>query len=148
MEELLMQVLERFTGRLITRQRAMYTAPNVPFIEKWRTAMRYIDEDLAAGYPKVWFELQAMAWNRAAFRERVARVRAEWDAVLKEAVDKALDEFGIDRSRFSTEAMTTLVVTFNAGILLDRLSGVTTGHAALLDMIERWMTSMEERRER
>src|SRR5579864_3062598 len=44
MQELLVQVLERFTDRLIARQRAMYAA-NIPFIEKWRTAMRYLEED-------------------------------------------------------------------------------------------------------
>lgn len=138
-----MQVLERFTDRLIKRQREMYAAPGVAFIEKWRTAMQYIDEDLAAGYPKVWFELQAMSWNRPAFRERVARVRGEWQTLLTEAIDKALDEFGVDKSRYSTEAMTALVVTFNSGILLDRLSGVASGHAALLDMIDRWMRSRQ-----
>ena len=75
MEELFLRVLERFTVRLIERQRAMYSA-DAPFIEKWRTAMRYLDEDLEAGYPKVWFELQAMAWNHPDMRERVARVNA------------------------------------------------------------------------
>src|SRR5262249_55437098 len=37
MEQLFMRVLERYTDRLIERQRAMYAAP-IPFIEKWRTA--------------------------------------------------------------------------------------------------------------
>src|SRR4051795_1270396 len=68
MEELLMQVLERFTGRLIERQRAMYGAPG-PFIDKWREAWRYHEDDLAAGYPKLWFELQAKAWNEPRMRE-------------------------------------------------------------------------------
>src|SRR4051794_40819288 len=36
MENLLARVLERFTERLIVRQRAMYAADDVPFIEKWR----------------------------------------------------------------------------------------------------------------
>jgi hypothetical protein len=148
MEELLMRVLERFTGRIITRQRAMYEAPDVPFIEKWRTAMRYIDEDLAAGYPKIWYELQAMAWNRPDFRERIAHVAATWDDVLGTAIEKAQDEYGIDRTRFPTDALATLVRTFNAGILLERLSGISTGHDALLEMIDRWMTSLEEQRER
>src|SRR5215211_6946410 len=34
-ENLLVQVLERFTERLVARQRAMYAA-DIPFIEKWR----------------------------------------------------------------------------------------------------------------
>ena len=73
MENLLVRVLERFTERLIVRQRAMYAA-DLPFIEKWRQAMRYLDEDFASGYQKVWYELQAMAWNRPELRERIAHV--------------------------------------------------------------------------
>src|SRR5918999_4864917 len=38
LDEVLLQALERFTERLIERQRAMYRA-DVPFLEKWRTAM-------------------------------------------------------------------------------------------------------------
>ena len=45
MENLLARVLERFTERMIARQRSMYAAPDVPFGEKWRTAMRYLDAD-------------------------------------------------------------------------------------------------------
>src|SRR5215210_6739683 len=71
MENLLARVLERFTDRLIDRQRAMYTAPEVPFADKWRTAMRYLDADRE--YQKVWYELQALAWNRPGLRERVAQ---------------------------------------------------------------------------
>src|SRR5215207_2681439 len=54
-ENLLVRVLERFTERLIARQREMYAAADVPFIEKWRTAMRYlISEDIT--YEKIWLE--------------------------------------------------------------------------------------------
>ena len=56
-----MRTLERFTERLSARQRELYAA-DMPFIEKWRTAMRYlVDEDVT--YEKVWLELQALAWN-------------------------------------------------------------------------------------
>ena len=63
-DELLLQALERFTGRVLDRQRAMYET-DAPFAEKWRTAMGYIEEDLAAGYPKVWAELEALAMEQA-----------------------------------------------------------------------------------
>src|SRR2546421_10216194 len=44
-ENVLVRTLDRFTRRLIERQRAMYAAPEIPFIEKWRTAMRYLVAD-------------------------------------------------------------------------------------------------------
>src|SRR5712691_10598655 len=85
-ENLLVRALERFSGRLITRQRDLYAA-DVPFIEKWRTAMRYlVSEDVT--YEKVWLELQALAWNQPDLREHLARVNAEWRAVLTDAFEQ------------------------------------------------------------
>ena len=143
MEHLFVRVLERFTGRLIARQRAMYAA-DIPFIEKWRSAMRFLDEDLENGYQKVWFELQALAWNRPELKERLARVHGQWRQVLREAFSNALAEYDLDTNRFPLEAMTALVVTFNEGIILERLSGITEGQAALLAMIDRWLASLEQ----
>ena len=142
MEELFLRVLERFTVRLIERQRAMYST-DAPFIEKWRTAMRYLDEDVEAGYPKVWFELQAMAWNHPDMRERVARVNSEWREVLTEAFTVAAKEYGLDRRRFPVAAMVSLVMTFNEGMMLERVSGISAGHKELLSGIERWLQELE-----
>src|SRR5689334_10371445 len=41
-DELLLETLERFTERILERQRAMYET-DAPFAEKWRTAMGFID---------------------------------------------------------------------------------------------------------
>ena len=137
MENLFVEVLERHTERLIRRQREMYAA-GVPFTEKWRTAMRYLDQDLP--YEKVWLELQALAWNRADLRDRVDRVNGEWRAVLTEAFTVARDELGIDGP---VEALVSLVMTFNQGMILERLSGVETGHRELLDWIDGWLAARE-----
>jgi AcrR family transcriptional regulator len=142
MEELFLRVLERFTLRLIERQRAMYST-DAPFIEKWRTAMRYLDEDIEAGYPKVWFELQAMAWNHPDMRERVAQVNGEWREVLTDAFTAAAKGYGLDRRRFPVAAMVSLVMTFNEGLMLERISGITAGHKELLGGIDRWLQELE-----
>ena len=139
----MLRVLERFTDRIITRQRAMYDDPAVPFIEKWRQAMDFIDEDLAAGYPKIWYELQAMAWDRPEFRERILHVHRQWEAVLNDAIGAALKAYGIDRKRFPPEAVATLVRTFNLGMLLERLNGFDKGHSSLLKMIDQLLQRLE-----
>jgi AcrR family transcriptional regulator len=138
MENLLVRVLERFTDRLITRQRAMYAAPDVPFIEKWRTAMRYLDADRE--YQKVWYELQSLAWNRSELRARVAHVSEEWRAVLTEALAEPRERYGFD---MPLGALVSLVITFNEGIIFERLSGIETGHAELIDWIDGWLTERE-----
>ena len=143
MEQLFLQVLERFTERLIVRQRAMYAA-DVPFLEKWRAAMGYLDADFESGYQKIWFELQALAWNHPELRERVAHVHDQWRTALAEAFTTARGEYGLDAEQFPMEAMVTLVATFNEGIILERLSGIAKGHSELLAMIDRWLARLEE----
>jgi AcrR family transcriptional regulator len=142
MDEVMIQTLERFTARLIVRQREMYAA-DVPFLRKWRLAMNYLDEDLAAGYPKVWLELQALAWNRPEMRDRVAQMTAEWRVVLTDAFVKAAAEYRLDADRFPVEALVSLVMTFNQGLLLERLSGISDGHRELLGWIDDWLVSLE-----
>jgi AcrR family transcriptional regulator len=145
MEEVFVRALERFTERLIARQRAMYAAEG-PFIDKWRTAMGYLDEDLAAGYPKIWHELQALGWNRPDIRERVARVNAEWRAVLRAAFGQAHDEYGLDDAEFPLEAIVSLVMTFNVGMEVERLSGISDGHRELLEWVDAWLQRLEDGR--
>jgi AcrR family transcriptional regulator len=135
-ENLLVRALERFTERLIARQRELYAA-DMPFVEKWRTAMRYlVSEDVT--YEKVWMELQALAWNHPDLRESLARVNAEWRAVLTEAFEEPRRELGID---MPIEALVSLVMTFNIGIMVERLGGIETGHRELLNWIDRWLSS-------
>lgn len=139
MEEVFLQTLERFTDRLIERQIALYAA-EAPFVDRWRTAMSYVQADLDSGYQKVWFELQAMAWNHAEMRDRLAAVMRRWIDVLVPAFDVGLDELGVDKDRFPTTDVVTLVTTFNQGVMLQHLSGFTDGHEELLTMFDRWLT--------
>ncbi len=140
MENLLARVLERFTSRMIARQRTMYSAPDVPFAEKWRTAISYLDADRE--YQKVWFELQALAWNRPELHERVAHVNAEWRAVVSEALAEPRERYGIE---MPLDALVSLVITFNEGIIFERLSGIETGQAELLQWIDEWLERRDER---
>jgi AcrR family transcriptional regulator len=144
-DELLVQVLERFTDRLIARQRQMY-AGDAPFLEKWRTAWRFQEEDLEAGYSKIWMELQALSWNHPSLQPRVARINEEWRSVLREAFRRAAEEYGLTETEFPVEALIAMTMTFGQGYALERLEGIDTGHADLLDWIERWLASLEDRR--
>ena len=135
-ETLLVRALERFTARLIERQRALYAA-DMPFAEKWRTAMRYlVSEDQS--YEKIWLELQALAWNNGDLQAHLARVNAEWRAVLSDAFATPHRELNIP---MPLHALVSLVMTFNLGIMVERLGGVDAGHDVLLDWIDQWLSS-------
>jgi TetR/AcrR family transcriptional regulator len=140
MEELFLQVLERVTERLIERQRAMYAAP-VPYIEKWRSAMRYLEEDRP--YQKLWWELQAMAWNRPQYGARVAGVLDAWREAMRASVTEAVSRYGLEDAGFSPDDWITLIVAANEGLILERLSGSDRGHDELLAAIDRWLQKLE-----
>ena len=146
LEELMLAVLERFTQRLIERQRAMY-ARAVPFREKWLEAMGYMEADLAAGYPKVWLELQALGWNRPELRSRVAGVNEAWRNVLRDAFAEARGEYGLTEEQLPLEAAVSLVMTFTQGVEVERLSGISTGHAELVEWLNNWILVLERGRE-
>ena len=134
-EALLVRALERFTDGLIARQRELY-ASDLPFVEKWRTAMRYlVAEDQT--YEKIWLELQALGWNDPGLRARLAKVNDEWRTVLTEAFAEPHRQLGIE---MPLEALVALVMTFNLGIIVERLGGIDTGHAALLEWIDEWLS--------
>lgn len=139
-ENLMLAVFERFTDRLVERQRAMYAA-DVPFLEKWRAAMGFMEEDLAAGYPKIWAELQAAAMNDAELERRFRTVYATWRSVLTHAFTAAAREYGV--SDAAVPALVTLVMTFTVGMFNERLVGVDEGHAELLTWFEAAIRSME-----
>jgi hypothetical protein len=63
-------------------------------------------------------------------------VHAEWRSVLLEAFAPVHEQLGLE---LSLEALVTLVYTFNEGIMLERLSGIESGHRELLDWIDGWL---------
>ena len=99
--------------------------------------MRFlVSEDYT--YEKIWLELQALGWNHPDLRDRLARVNEEWRAVVTEAFEEPHRELGID---MPLDALVSLVMTFNIGIIVERLGGIETGHDALLEWIDQWLSS-------
>jgi hypothetical protein len=98
--------------------------------------MRYLtEEDLS--YQKVWLELQALGWNNSELRRRLARVNEEWRTVLTAAFAAPRKAMGLD---IPLPALVSIVMTFNLGLIVERLGGIDTGHKELLQWIEQWLT--------
>lgn len=144
MGDVALRTAQRATARLIERQRQMYDAPG-PFLDKWRTAMAFLDEDIRSGYPKLMFELSALGWNDRVLAAALAEMDAQWRGVLATAVTAALEEYHLDPQEFPVEALVTLIATFNLGIEAERLIGVDTGHRALLTWIDAWLCGLQRK---
>jgi hypothetical protein len=65
-------------------------------------------------------------------------VNAEWRKVLADAFEEPHRELGIP---MPLDALVSLVLTFNLGIMVERLGGVETGHHELLEWIDQWLSS-------
>jgi hypothetical protein len=85
----------------------------------------------------VWLELQALGWNNPELRDRLARVNEEWRRVLTKAFEAPHRELGIG---MPLDALVSLVMTFNIGIMVERLGDIETGHRELLDWIDSWLS--------
>lgn len=141
-DNLMLAALQRFTDELHERQRALYAAEG-PFLEKWRTAMALlVDGDRT--YAKLWLELQAMSWNRPEARARLSRINTGWREVLTDALTRAAEEYAVDTDRFPVEALVALVMTFNQGVQLEQAGGITQGHRALLDLLDRMLQDLHD----
>ena len=142
-DELLLQTLERFTARILDRQRAMYGA-DAPFTEKWRTAMGFIEEDLASGYPKIWARAggDRLEQARAARAPRTTSPTAGTRCSATHSPRRSRSTASTGTG-FSAEAWATLVMQFNKGLLHERLLGFDRGHAELLASIDAWLSSLD-----
>lgn len=92
-QQLLVAVLERENEQLLARQRLLYAEPG-PLSEKWRTACRFLDDDVGSGYVRVLWELWAAGlgdpelaarWRSAmgAWRDLLTSVLTGWAADLE-----------------------------------------------------------------
>lgn len=143
LDNLLLEAFDRFTNQLFERQRALY-AQDIPFIEKWRTAMSYLEiEDRDTGYGKLWLEMQSLAWNKPELKARLQEVNRGWRDILTKAFTGAMDDYCIDTEQFPVDAVVSLVMTFNLGLQLEAIGGTREGHDALLAMIDQQLQQAE-----
>jgi AcrR family transcriptional regulator len=143
LDNLLLEAFDRFTNQLFERQRALY-AQDIPFIEKWRTAMSYLAiEDRDTGYGKLWLEMQSLAWNKPELKARLQEVNRGWRDILTKAFTSAMDDYCIDTEQFPVDTVVSLVMTFNLGLQLEAIGGTREGHDALLAMIDQQLQQAE-----
>lgn len=143
LEDLTVRVLERASERILERQRELYAGPG-RFVDKWRTAMAYLDHDLQAGtFPKLAAEMLALSWNQPVYRTALHDMMSGFSDMLAAAVRAALDDYDVEG--VDVEALATLVRTFQMGMMAERLAGIDIGHGPLLAAIERWLVLLPRR---
>ncbi len=139
LDGLMQATLQRACADIVERQRSLY-ASDVPFLDKWRTAMNYWDVDLESGYPKLLAELMARGWNDPSWQESIQDLAEAYQQMLEAAVQAAVDEYNLEN--VDVAAVGALLRLFQLGVLVDRVGGVTTGHEHLNSAIEQWLQAL------
>ena len=149
-QQLLIEVLERENELLLERQRELYATPG-PLAEKWRTACRFLDEDIRSGYVRVLWELWAAGLADETLAARWRTAMGGWRSLLESVAAAWVAMIDIEPS-LSPKGIATLVTNVFQGIEIELLAGVTEADAAhreVLDalgaVIERWETPVAPR---
>jgi TetR/AcrR family transcriptional regulator len=143
MEGLLTQTLHRFADQLAEPLEALYAESNLTFAEKWRIGGQFWVEEPTSRFPKILLELSAMSWNMPQLQELLADVHARFRAIFERYFGEAMRDYGLDESRFPLKVVVAAVTSFQLGLIVEGLSGVTKGHAELLAWIQGWLDALE-----
>lgn len=147
-DRLVIAVLDDANRRLLERQQQLHAAP-IGFADKWATARRFYESDLASGFVRVQAELWAASLSNTELREQfLPRIQA-WKQLVLDGVREALQAYRVDLPpAFSAEAIATLLSEFWLGMEFSQLigaSGETGRHDATLDAIEALLRTLDAR---
>jgi AcrR family transcriptional regulator len=143
MEELLTQTLERFADRFVGGLEALYSDPTVPIADKWRLGAEFLVEEPTARFPKILLELAAMSWNVPPLRERVAAVHGRFQDAVERHVRIEMRARGVDETKYPPVAVAALIISFQLGLIVERLTDSHAGHTELLGAIQTWFDGLD-----
>jgi AcrR family transcriptional regulator len=131
---LLAELLARENAKLLARQQALYAGPE-PLAEKWRTACRYLREDMRSGYARVLWELWATGLADEELAQRWRESMAVWRTLLVEVAERWAGEHELELP-LRPRALATLVANAFQGAEIEILAGVSEKEAPHLEALE------------
>ena len=133
-QQLLIAVLERQNEQLLERQRRLYAEPG-PLSEKWRTACRFLDDDVQSGYVRVLWELWAAGLADPELAARWRATTAGWRELLESVFADWAAELRLEPP-LSPRLLASLVANVFQGIEIELLAGVSEDEAPHREALE------------
>jgi len=131
---LLAELLARENAKLLARQQALYAGPE-PLAEKWRTACRYLRQDMRSGYARVLWELWATGLADEELAQRWRESMADWRTLLEDVAQRWAAEHELELP-LRPRALATLVANAFQGAEIEILAGVSEKEAPHLEALE------------
>lgn len=146
-DQLVIEVLDAVNQRLLSRQASMYEGSD-GFAQKWATARRFYESDLASGFVRLQAELWAASLSNPGLREKFLPRLLAWKKLVLGAVREAIDALQADGTKlpppFTPEVIACWVSEFWLGMEFADLLGVKeeqVQHRAALDAVQ-WLLEM------
>lgn len=146
-DQLVIEVLDAVNQRLLSRQASMYESSD-GFAQKWATARRFYESDLASGFVRLQAELWAASLSNPGLREKFLPRLLAWKKLVLGAVREAIDALQADGTKlpppFTPEVIACWVSEFWLGMEFADLLGVKeeqVQHRAALDAVQ-WLLEM------
>jgi AcrR family transcriptional regulator len=141
-QQLLVAVLERQNEQLLERQRRLYSEP-APLSEKWRTACRFLDDDVRSGYVRVLWELWAAGLAEPELAARWRAAMAGWRDLIESVFAGWADELQLELP-MSPRLLASLVANIFQGIEIELLAGVSERDAPHREALEQLGALIEQ----
>lgn len=148
-DQLVIDVLDAVNQRLLARQASMYGGAG-GFAEKWASARRFYEEDLASGFVRLQAELWAASLSNPALREKFLPRLLAWKKVVlggvREAVAALQASGGKLPAPFTPEVIACWISEFWLGMEFADLLGVKeeqSQHRAALDAVQWLLESLD-----
>lgn len=148
-DQLVIDVLDALNQRLLSRQASMYGSGD-SFAQKWASARRFYEDDLASGFVRLQAELWAASLSNAGLREKFLPRLLAWKKLVLGAVREALEAFEATGKKLppplTPEVVACWISEFWLGMEFADLLGVKQEqiqHRAALDAIQWLLESLD-----
>ncbi|MEP6874338.1 MAG: helix-turn-helix domain-containing protein [Burkholderiales bacterium] len=143
-DQLVIDVLDAVNQRLLSRQASMYASGD-GFAQKWASARRFYEDDLASGFVRLQAELWAASLSNPGLREKFLPRLLAWKQLVLGGVREAIAALQADGTKlpppFTPEVIACWISEFWLGMEFVDLLGVKeeqAEHRAALDAVQ-WL---------
>ncbi|WP_073464918.1 TetR/AcrR family transcriptional regulator [Rhizobacter sp. OV335] len=148
-DQLVIDVLDAVNQRLLARQASMYDGDE-GFAQKWASARRFYQDDLASGFVRLQAELWAASLSNPGLREKFLPRLLAWKKLVLGAVREALAAYEATGAKlpppFTAEVIACWISEFWLGMEFADLLGVkeeSLAHGAALDAVQWLLQSLD-----
>jgi AcrR family transcriptional regulator len=153
-DQLVIDVLDAVNQRLLSRQTSMYESGG-GFAQKWASARRFYQDDLASGFVRLQAELWAASLSNPGLREKFLPRLLAWKKLVLGAVREAVAALQADGTKlpppFTSEVIACWISEFWLGMEFADLLGVKeeqAQHRAALDAVQWLLESLDAKANR